>query len=121
MNFDSLYSSSTCVLHILLGENLTEIMIPTIRYAGWLSILYFIVLLVTGKYLLIQLFLGFVLGTFEISREKINFAHLASKAFISRMARNNKKKPVRKSNRNSSIILKSKCNQNRLFLIHSIN
>lgn len=107
MNFDSLHAASSAVLHILLGENLTEIMIPSIRYAGWTSIIYFLVLLVTGKYLLIQLFLGFVLGTFEISREKINFAHLASKAFISRMSK--KKNVKRKVNKNSSIILKSKC------------
>lgn len=101
MNFDSLASAFSLIFHIIMGENLLEAVVVTIKYTGWPSVIYFVILVITGRYILIQMFLAFVLGAFEASREKINFAHLASKAFISRMAKKKKK---------TMGPLKSKCN-----------
>ncbi len=89
-NFDTLKESYTVVLQVTIGEDFLEVMIDTMRAVGRSGFIYFITLILFGRYILGQMFLAIILGKFEDARNRINYAHLATKAFIAKIA--NKKK-----------------------------
>jgi hypothetical protein len=82
-----LIQSYTVVFQVLVGEDLLEVVLSVIRAVGWTSIIYFILLTITGRYLLLQMFLAVMLGAFEEARQKVNFGQITSKAFISKILR----------------------------------
>ena len=70
-----------------MGEQFLEVVLSVIRAVGWTSIIYFLCLTITGKYLLLQMFLAVILGAFEEAREKVTFGQITSKAFVARILR----------------------------------
>jgi hypothetical protein len=89
-NFDSLKEAYTSVFQILVGENFNQVVFSAILALGWSSIIYFIFLVVTGKFLLLQMFLAVILGNFEEAREKVSLKKLTAKAVINRIMRKRK-------------------------------
>ena len=86
-NFDTLIQALTTVFQVLVGDNFLEVMLQALRANGWSGIVYFIFLILFGKYLLVQLYLAIILGLFEESRRKANYDESTSKAFISKILR----------------------------------
>ncbi len=86
-NFDTLKEAYTTVFQVLLGENFNEVVFSAIRGTGWTSVIYFMALVITGKFLLLQMYLAVILGQFESAREKTSFKHITAKAFITRIFR----------------------------------
>jgi len=95
-NFDTLKEAYTVVFQVVVGEDVVGVVLSAIRATNWLSTLYFIILIVTGKYVLIQLFLAITLGNFEEARVQVNYGHLTSRFIIFRMFK-------RKKNQKASI------------------
>lgn len=81
----------TVVFQVIVGENFLGVVLSAIRAVGWGSIAYFLILIIVGKYLLVQLFLAIILGAFGQAREQTNYQHLASRFIISKILK--KKKP----------------------------
>lgn len=77
----------TTVFQVLVGDDFLVVLLTGIRAIGWSAVVYFIFLVLIGKYLLIQLFLAIILGLFEDSRMKANYDQSTSKAFISKILR----------------------------------
>ena len=94
-NFDTLYEAYTVVFQVIVGEDVLGVVLSAIRATSWLSILYFIILIVTGKYVLIQLFLAITLGNFEEARVQVNYGYLTSRFIIFKMFKRKKTKKIR--------------------------
>jgi Ion transport protein len=89
-NFDTLKEAYTSVFQILVGENFNQVVFSAILAIGWSSVIYFVTLVVTGKFLLLQMFLAVILGNFEEARDKVSLKQLTAKAVIERIMRKKK-------------------------------
>lgn len=78
------------MFQVLVGENFNQVVFSAILSTGWSSIIYFVFLVVAGKFLLLQMFLAVILGNFEEAREKVSLKKLTAKAVINRMLRKRK-------------------------------
>ena len=78
------------VFQVIIGEDILGVVLSAIRSVGWISMIYFTILIITGKYLLIQLFLAITLGNFEETRYRINYGHITSKLVIFKMLKRKK-------------------------------
>lgn len=67
-NFDELFWSIITIFIILLGEGWNEIMYDCMRSKDKLSALYFILLVLAGNIIMLNLFLAILLGNFEKAR-----------------------------------------------------
>ena len=50
---------------ILVGENWNEVMFDAINALGWVAAVYFVLLVIIGNFILLNLFLAILLGNFE--------------------------------------------------------
>ncbi len=64
-NFDTFIWAVTTVFQVLTGENWNTVMYDGIRVGGWTGALYFIVLVVLGNFIVLNLFLAILLGNFQ--------------------------------------------------------
>ncbi|CEM24784.1 unnamed protein product [Vitrella brassicaformis CCMP3155] len=84
-NFDNFFNSFITVFIVLSGENWNEVMIKTIRHVGYYSLIYFVLLLIVGNLILLNLFLAILLGSFTDARTQtfktylLNFIELCQK------------------------------------------
>lgn len=64
-NFDSLGNTLLTLFIVIMGSGWSDIMIQTIRCAGGLAAVYFILLFIVGGIILLNLFLAIMLGNFD--------------------------------------------------------
>ena len=64
-NFDSLMWAFVTVFQVLLGDDWNSVMYNCIRCTGWAASLYFIVLILFGNVIMLNLFLAILIGKFE--------------------------------------------------------
>ena len=64
-HYDNLLWSFVTTFQILTGENWNEVMYVGINKTGWLSVLYFVSLVVLGTYIVLNLFLGILIDNFR--------------------------------------------------------
>jgi hypothetical protein len=67
-NFDSVGWASLTVFFVMIGENWNSTMYDHIRGAGIASIFYFVILVVFGGIVMLNLFLAILLGNFDRAR-----------------------------------------------------
>jgi len=67
-NFDEVHWAIITIFQVLLGEGWNEIMYSVIRSNSGFSASYFIVLVLTGNIIMLNLFLAILLGNFEKAR-----------------------------------------------------
>lgn len=84
-NFDTLKEAYTVIFQVIVGEGVLEVILSTIRATGWVSVIFFIIIIITGNYLLIQLFLAIILGAFAEARDKVNYGQATSKFVVARL------------------------------------
>lgn len=60
-NFDTLFWSLITIFQIITGENWNEVMFSGVSNTSWVSVVYFLSLLVVGNYILFNLFLAILL------------------------------------------------------------
>lgn len=70
-NFDSLVDSLFTVFQILVGDKWNEVMYKAYLAVSASSVAYFILLVLLGKIILMNLFLSIILGNFEMSSKII--------------------------------------------------
>jgi len=63
-NFDDIYWSVITIFQILTGENWNEVMYDGIRATTWAASLYFLLLVIVGNYIILNLFLAILLDNF---------------------------------------------------------
>lgn len=68
MNFDNLFSALLTVFEVIIGENWNSVMYDHIRAVGMHASLYFIILVITGNIIMLNLFLAILLGNFDRAR-----------------------------------------------------
>ena len=91
-NFDTLKEAFTVIFQVIVGEGVLEVILSTIRATGWVSVIFFIIIIITGNYLLIQLFLAIILGAFAEARDKVNYGQATSKFVVARLFRKRTRK-----------------------------
>ena len=64
-NFDTLLNAIISIFEILVGENWNAFMYDGIWSVGWLSVIYFVSLVVFGNIVMLNLFLAILLGNFD--------------------------------------------------------
>lgn len=64
-NFDNLYSSLVTVFQILVGDNWNTVMYKAYLAVAPSAVIYFIIVVLIGKIILLNLFLAILLGNFE--------------------------------------------------------
>ncbi|CAG9459996.1 unnamed protein product [Pedinophyceae sp. YPF-701] len=64
-NFDNIYWSVLTIFQILTGENWNEVMYDGMRKVGWYAAFYFVLLVVVGNYIILNLFLAILLDNFS--------------------------------------------------------
>ena len=69
-NFDNLADALLCVFEIIIGENWNSVMYNHMRATGSGACFYFILLVVTGTIIMLNLFLAILLGNFDRARAK---------------------------------------------------
>ena len=67
-NFDNIFSALLTVFEVIIGENWNSVMYDHIRAVGMMSALYFIILVITGNIIMLNLFLAILLGNFDRAR-----------------------------------------------------
>ena len=69
-NFDSLLWSGVTIFQIMIGDNWTAVMYDGVRGSGdSSSVFYFIMLIILGNIIMLNLFLAILLGNFERARD----------------------------------------------------
>ena len=68
-NFDSLLWSCVTIFQIMIGDNWTTVMYDGVRGTEPLYALYFIMLIILGNIIMLNLFLAILLGNFERARD----------------------------------------------------
>ena len=63
-SYDTFGSAFMTVLVVFIGENWNSVWHAAFPYAGWLSTAYFVVALVVGNLMILNLFLGIIVGSF---------------------------------------------------------
>jgi len=67
-NFDRLMTAALTVFEIMIGENWNGVMYDHMRASGTASCLYFILLVIFGNIIMLNLFLAILLGNFDRAR-----------------------------------------------------
>jgi hypothetical protein len=67
-NFDDLSNAVVSLFEVFIGGGWSNIMFIAIRAKGQVSAFYFVILVVTGTIILMNLFLSIMLGTFDKAR-----------------------------------------------------
>ena len=67
-NFDDLSNSIVTIIEVFIGGGWSNIMYDSMRAVGKAASFYFLMLVVTGTIILMNLFLAIMLGTFEKAR-----------------------------------------------------
>lgn len=70
-HFDSFLWGCTTIFQILTGENWNVIMYDGIKAAGWGFIVYFVMVVVFGNFVILNLFLAILMMNFEMARERM--------------------------------------------------
>lgn len=86
-HFDTLLWALVTVFQIITGENWNEVMYDGVLYAGWGAVAYFIVLVVTGSYIVLNLFLGILIDSFCSDDDDGQDEYDADRAVVEQTAR----------------------------------
>jgi hypothetical protein len=71
-NFDSLPAAVMTVFQVLTTENWNAVMYDGWRAMGWHGVLYFVMLIIVGNFIALNLFIAILLGNFEGVEELLN-------------------------------------------------
>lgn len=68
-NFDTILWASVTIFQILVGDDWNKVMYDSFRATGWVSVFYFISLVLFGNIIMLNLFLALLLGNFNEVRQ----------------------------------------------------
>ena len=68
-NFDTLGNSILTIFEVLMGAGWSDIMFSVMRCVGSSGAVYFVILVIVGGIILLNLFLAIMLGNFEKSKQ----------------------------------------------------
>ena len=69
INFDTFFSSLITVFSILVGDNWNSLMYDTVRSTNDLSVFYFIMVIIVGNIVMLQLLVAILIDNFIVSRK----------------------------------------------------
>lgn len=84
-NFDSLPAAVMTVFQVLTTENWNVVMYDGWRAMGWFGVLYFVMLIIIGNFIALNLFIAILLGNFEGVEELLNVRWVCSRKLCSRV------------------------------------
>jgi len=64
-NFSNFFNSIVTVFIVITGENWNEVMYATVYHCGWLSPVFFVIVVVCGKFITLNLFLAVLVDNFN--------------------------------------------------------
>ncbi|TMW67483.1 hypothetical protein Poli38472_011103 [Pythium oligandrum] len=70
-NFDDIVGAFTTVFQCLTEENWNSVMADGVRSAGWLAAFYFLLVMVIGNIIILNLFLAILLGNFSVDEQQV--------------------------------------------------